>query len=114
MQHEPQKFLRDMLDRAEFVTELLASRSVTALDTERVLRSAVERELMVLGEALYQLHRLAPNIAEQIDRWDDIIGFRHILVHGYAVIDMQIVWDIVTDDLPVLIRQVRSMLAEME
>ncbi len=67
---------------------------------------------MVLGEALQQLHRIAPARAERIERWDDIIGFRHILVHGYDVLDMQVIWDAVQNDVPQLIQQVESMLAE--
>ena len=101
-----------MLDRAEFVSQLVADRSVADLTSDRFLRSAVERELMVLGEALYQLHRIDPQMAERINRWDDIIGFRHVLVHGYDVIDMQIVWDVVTYDLPPLIQQIKPLLSE--
>jgi uncharacterized protein with HEPN domain len=112
MQRDPQKFLNDMLDRARAVSSFVADRTVADLETDRFLRSAVERELMVLGEALYQLHRISPQTAEQIDRWDDIIDFRHVLVHGYDVLDMQIVWDAVKRDVPPLIRQLESMLSE--
>jgi uncharacterized protein with HEPN domain len=112
MQRDPRKFLSDMLDRAQFVSQLLAERSVTELKTDRVLRSAVERELMVLGEALYQLHRVAPETAERVKRWDDIIGFRHILVHGYEILDLDIIWDAVKNDLPPLIEQLESLLPE--
>ena len=112
MQRDSRKFLGDMLDRAQFVSHLLVDKTVTDLESDRLLRSAVERELMVLGEALCQLHRIAPERAEQITRWDDIIGFRHILVHGYDVLDMQIVWDATKQDLPQLIHQLELMLSE--
>jgi uncharacterized protein with HEPN domain len=112
MRRDPRKFLNDMLDRAEFVSRILIDRSLADLETDRPLRSAVERELMVLGEALYQLHRLDPEKAEQIDRWDDIIDFRHVLVHGYHVLDMKVVWEAVQIDVPPLIEQLKSMLSE--
>lgn len=112
MRRDPQKFLNDMLERAQVVRRFLADRTVEDLETDRLLRSAVERELMVLGEALYQLHRIAPDIAERIDRWNDIIDFRHVLVQGYHVLDMQIVWDAITRDIPPLIQQLESMLSE--
>lgn len=112
MRRDPRKYLSDMLDRGQFVSQLLADRTFADLESDRVLRSAVERELMVLGEALCQLHRIAPEIAERIDRWNDIVGFRHILVHGYDVLNMQTVWGVIKQDLPQLINQVESMLAQ--
>ena len=38
------------------------------------------------------------------------MGFRHVLVHGYDMLDMEIIWDVVKDDLPQLIKQLDSML----
>jgi len=113
MRRDPQKYLSDMLDRGQFLEQLLADRTLEELETDRVLRSAVERELMVLGEALCQLHRAAPEIAEQIDRWKDIIGFRQILVHGYDVLELPVIWGIVQNDLPLLVTQVRALLATL-
>jgi uncharacterized protein with HEPN domain len=110
MLHDPRKYLCDMQDRALFVAEVLKDRVREDLDDDRIIRCAVERELISLGEALNQLHRLAPEIAEQIERWKDIIGFRHILVHGYDIMDMDVVWDIVRDDIPLLLEQLDAML----
>jgi uncharacterized protein YutE (UPF0331/DUF86 family) len=47
----------------------------------------VERVLEVRGEALNQLYRIAPAVAEKIPHARDIIGFRNILAHGYAELD---------------------------
>ena len=47
-------------------------------------RAAVERVLEVCGEAMNQLQRNAPAVAEKIPHARDIIGFRNILAHGYA------------------------------
>lgn len=60
MPPDPRKFLLDIVDRARFVSEFMADKSLADLEQNRPVRSAVERELMVLGEALYQLHRNAP------------------------------------------------------
>jgi uncharacterized protein with HEPN domain len=110
MQRDPRKYLFDMLDRAQFVTELLRTKSLDDLMNDRVLRSAVERELSILGEALMQLNSVAPDLAHQIDQWREIIGFRNVLVHGYGVLNMQTIWETVRDDLPRLIQQVESLL----
>ena len=112
MPHDPKKYLSEMLDRATFVTQFMADKSLGLLQRDRLTRSAVERELMVLGEALFQLHRTHPAIAEQIHSWDKIIGFRHVLVHGYDSLSMEIIWDVIHDELGPLIRQVEALLAK--
>jgi uncharacterized protein with HEPN domain len=110
MPRDPRKYLFDMLDRAQFVTGLLRTRTIDDLVNDRVLRSAVERELSIVGEALMQLNAAAPAQAQRIHQWREIIGFRHVLVHGYGELNMQTIWDTVRDDLPVLIEQVEAML----
>jgi uncharacterized protein with HEPN domain len=110
MPPDPRKFLSDILDRATFVSEFMVDKSLDDLVHNRPIRSAIERELMVLGEALYQLHRNSPEIAEQIDSWQQIIGFRHVLVHGYDSLNMRVIWDVIKDDLEPLIRQVNALL----
>lgn len=112
MSLDPKKYLCDMQDKAIFIVEVLRDRVRADLDEDRIIRCAVERELISLGEALSQLHRVAPEIAEQIERWKDIIGFRHILVHGYDILDMDVVWDIVQDDIPLLIEKLDAMLKD--
>jgi len=106
------KFLKDMLDRARFVVETLAGRSVEDLKSNRLLRSAIERELSIVGEALFQLHRINPQLAEKIENWNAIIRFRHVLVHGYTTLKMEMIWDVARDDLLPLIEQLEGLIAE--
>ena len=44
--------------------------------------------------------------------WSDIVGMRHVLVHKYFEIDLDIVWRVVTEDLPRLKSQIRSVLKD--
>lgn len=112
MPPEAGKFLNDMLDRAAFALSLMKDKTLDDLVNNRLIRSAVERELMVLGEALYQLHGLHPAIAEQVDSWREIIAFRHVLVHGYESLNMQVIWSVIRDDLAPLIVQLEALLAK--
>jgi uncharacterized protein YutE (UPF0331/DUF86 family) len=50
-------------------------------------RAAVERVLEVCREAMTNLYRVAPAVAEKIPHARDIIGFRNILARGYAELD---------------------------
>lgn len=57
------------------------------------------------------LNQLDPPTGQQITDWRAIIGFRNVLIHGYAVVQHDKTWDVVTSELPVLLREVTAMLA---
>lgn len=58
----------------------------------------------IIGEALNRLSREAPELAERIDDLPRIVAFRNILIHGYAVVDDRVVWDVVATRLESLDR----------
>lgn len=60
-------------------------------------KSAVERKLMVIGEAMNQMSELNPQIETKITDFGKIIAFRNIIVHGYFGIDDQIGMGYFTD-----------------
>ena len=66
----------------------------------------------MIGEALAQLHRLDPGMAEQITEWRRIISFRNQLIHGYGVIEHGITWDVIESKLPVLVKDIHRLLGE--
>ena len=59
-----------------------------------------------------QLAKLDRTVAERISEHSRVIAFRNILIHGYADVDDQLVWDIVHTKLPVLRREVETLLKE--
>jgi uncharacterized protein with HEPN domain len=79
-----------------------------------MLRSAVERQLEIVGEALAQLARTDPPTASQISEYQRIIAFRNILIHGYAEIDHRIIWNVLELKLPVALRQASELLGAEE
>lgn len=76
-----------------------------------VLRSAVERQFEIIGEALTRLARADANTAELIPDLRRIIAFRNILIHGYAFIDHTRVWRVVEMNLPNLRTTLNDLLA---
>jgi uncharacterized protein with HEPN domain len=74
-----------------------------------LLRHAVERNIEIIGEAARRLtddfRNQHPDIA-----WRAIMATQNILAHEYDGVDNDIVWRIITDHLPVLIRQLRILL----
>lgn len=81
---------------------MTAGKSFADFDNDLVLRSAVERQFEILGEALGQLARLDAALAAKIPDLRQIVAFRNILIHSYALIDRARVWHTAQDDLPSL------------
>jgi uncharacterized protein with HEPN domain len=112
MRPEAKKFLYDIQQATERVTEFCSGKDFATYANDPMLRSAVERQFEVIGEALRQLSAKDPATANRITGFHQVISFRNILIHGYAQIDDSIVWDIVGTKLPLLAREVRSLLED--
>ena len=100
MPHNPCKLLDDMRPAAEFLLTVTAGRTVDDYRADEVLRTLVERKFEIIGEALNRLAKAAPGSVAQIPDHRQIISFRNILIHGYDVVDEEVVWKIVRQDLP--------------
>ena len=77
-----------------------------------MFRSAVERQFEIVGEALSQLARRDQSLANQIPDLRQVVAFRNILVHGYAIVDADQVWRIIHESLPGLRETVDRPLGE--
>ena len=105
--HDPTVSLRQMRDHAHEVAELVRGRTRGDLDSDRLLALAVVRLLEIIGEAAARVP------AEERARrpgipWASIVGLRNRLVHGYDDVDHDIVWEIVTTDMPSLVVHLSS------
>jgi uncharacterized protein with HEPN domain len=112
MRIESKKYLFDIARAAKLAIGFVAGKTLADYTADPMLRSAVERQLEIVGEALAQLARIDPATASQIDEYQRIIAFRNILIHGYAEIDHRIVWNVLELKLPVVLRQASSLLGD--
>lgn len=93
-----------MRDTVQEVVSLTRNKSHDDLTKDRVLNLALTRLLEVLGEA-------ATRVPEEIRKkypelpWQQIIGLRNRLIHAYDQVDLEILWEIVSQDLPLLSKQ---------
>jgi uncharacterized protein with HEPN domain len=102
--------LADIVDAADLIARVVSDMSYEDYLEAEIPRLAVERKLIVIGEALMQLSRTAPELVASIDDAPSIIGFRNILVHGYEIVDHGIVWDAIQVGLPLLRTQAQKLL----
>lgn len=77
-------------------------------------RSAVERQLLIIGEALNSLRKVDVVTAEHIPDLVRIIGLRNVLAHGYAVIDDEVIWQAATRRVPELRAVVAGLLYDAD
>jgi uncharacterized protein with HEPN domain len=110
MSRDPRCFLWDALRAAESVQAFLRGKTYEAFVEDDLVRSAVERQLQIIGEALSQLARIDPQVARNVAELRRIIAFRNILVHGYAAIDYDTVWRLIEDKLPELQVNLQALL----
>ena len=78
-----------------------------------MLRSAVERQFEIIGEALVQALRLDLSLSSRISNTGRIIAFRNRLIHGYASIADEIVWGILEANLNTIHKEVAALMREL-
>lgn len=113
MQRDPRAFLWDVQQAAEAITEFTAGLDVSDYRASPLIRSAVERQFEIIGEALNRLSKEAPDLADRVPNLRKIVSFRNLLIHGYAVVDDGRVWEIVTTMLPSLRATVTAFLTDL-
>lgn len=114
MVRDPRSLLWDAREAADAVLLFTRDRQLAEYIADRILCAAVERKFEVLGEALNQQSKTAPDIAAQIPKLRSIVAFRNLLIHGYASVDDVIVWRTVREELPALREVVATLLAGLQ
>jgi len=107
--HDDTVALRHMLDYSKTAQRLIAGRSCQDLDTDEMLQLALARAVEVVGEAAARVSSERKQTHPEI-AWTQIISARNRLIHGYDAIDLNVLWHIVTLDLPSLIQQLEAIL----
>lgn len=114
MKRDPLVYLWDVRKAATSVNDFLGESNYQAYVDNDMLRSAIERQFEIIGEALNQLNKQAPDIGEQIPSLRDIVNFRNLLIHGYASINHAMVWQIIQGALPELLVVVNRLIETLD
>jgi uncharacterized protein with HEPN domain len=102
-------YCEDILDSGKAIQEFVNGMSYEESCKDRKTCSAVVREFEVIGEAVGklpdELKQQYPNV-----QWQDIKDFRNLLIHEYFGVDLEIVWKIIDEDLPILLANVPKIM----
>lgn len=112
MQRDIPKLLEDIDDSCEFIPSSASSLTLAEFSKNRTIRQAVERNFEIIGEALNRIKKSDPAVVEAFGDISRIIAFRNILAHGYDVIDNEVVWLVVKNNVPRLLETARKLLTE--
>ena len=110
MNLEIQKWLHDILVSIQSINEFVGDvRIFEAYESDKKTRRSIEREIMILGEAVNRIRKVDPTI--EITYAKQIIATRNFVVHAYDAINNAMVWNIVINHLPNLQSEVEKLLS---
>ena len=110
MRRDPRCYLWDIQQATEAIFEFVSGETFSDYEEQRMLRSAVEREFVLIGEAMNRLAHHDEAIAVQITSYRKIIDFRNIIAHDYDDVRNDIVWAMIEGDLQTLLVEVTGLL----
>lgn len=82
---------------------------LNSIAPDELLSAGIERKFEIIGEALVRVRNRFPEDLDGISGWTAIVGFRNLLAHGYDRIDETVVWGIVTNQIPSLIKELSAI-----
>ena len=110
MQHNPKAYLFDIIKACDLIIGYTKGFDSTSYLQDRMLRDAVERNFITIGEALNRLKTEDHEMFVQIPDSNKIIAFRNVVVHAYDVIENELVWDVVQEEIVQLKEKCQKLL----
>jgi uncharacterized protein with HEPN domain len=113
MPRDIRAYLADIVDACTAILEAVTDIDLSVYQSNRLVRSSVEREFIIIGEAIAALSRVSPDTFAAITKARRIVDFRNQLTHEYPTVDDELVWAIIKTDVPVLLRECSDLLSSI-
>lgn len=107
MEKDNSVFIKHILDSINAIADFSKGISKNKFETNRLIQSAVVREIEIIGEAVKNISNSFKEKHLEIP-WREIIGTRDKMIHHYFGVDLDILWNIIKIDLPLLKRQLEE------
>ncbi len=109
MPRDSRVYLEDIVTASERIAAYASGHTRESLGRDAKTLDAVVRNLEIIGEAVKQvpadIRQQAPDV-----EWPKIAGLRDVLIHAYFDVDLDIVWDVITNKLPGFVQKVKALL----
>jgi len=102
-------YIEHMLDISQKALDFTSGLGKADYDLDEPLRLALTHLVQMLGEAARQV---SPTLREAYPEipWHEIVGMRHRIVHDYLNVDEDVVWEVVRQDLPMLVVTLKKII----
>jgi len=114
MKTQTLKRLRDAFEAARLVELNTLGLSQEIYEADPWLRSAVERQFEIIGEAFNNARRLDPQLESHIPSFHEWISMRNFIAHMYDAVDNEVVWDTIEHDIPRLVLLLRDLITNSQ
>ena len=104
-------YLQHILTETQYLLDQVQGLEHETFLHDETLKRAFVRSLEIIGEAVKQLPNDIKERHSHLE-WRAMAGMRDRLIHGYFGVDYDIVWDVVTNKIPVLQREVEHILRQ--
>lgn len=94
--------LLDMLNAARLILAFSEGVDRASFEQDIMRQDAILRRITIIGEATRRLDETFKAQHPAIP-WAKIAGMRNRLIHEYAEVDLDLVWDVIQNDIPALI-----------
>lgn len=110
MPRDRRAYLVDIIESCDAIADALSGLGLRDYEANRLVRSSVEREFIIIGEAMQALSRVDPGAFHSISTARRIVDFRNQLTHEYPSVDDALVWAIIQRDVPLLRQESAELL----
>ena len=110
MPRDRRAYLVDIIESCDAIADAVSGSGFEEYETNRLVRSSVEREFIIIGEAVQALSRVDPGAFDSISTARRIVSFRNQLTHEYPTVDDALVWAIIQREVPLLRQESEELL----
>lgn len=110
MPRDARAYLADIMESCDAIALAVHGLDLDGYKSNRLVRSSVEREFTIIGEAMAALAHRAPDAFASITQARRIVDFRNQLTHEYTSVNDTLVWGIADRDVPVLRRECAALM----